>query len=147
MSHLTVRTIGEASVSIDDRTIGPSASRLLGLLLCLARHPGRRLTRASLSDLLFPNASGEAAATHSLRQLLYLAKREGACLQKDSDLVWLDASKVASDADEFFRDLSLRPKVTVNPDGTPSFELAAGADERDIDATSQQCSDRAHTVV
>src|ERR1700694_2409669 len=41
-------------------------------------------------------------------------------------------------AAEFFRDLSLRPKVTVNPDGTPSFELAAGADERDIDATLDQ---------
>jgi len=41
-------------------------------------------------------------------------------------------------AADFFRDLPLRPKVTVNPDGTPSFELAAGADERDVDATLDQ---------
>ena len=108
MSHLTVRIIGEASISIGDRTIGVSASRLFGLLLCLARHPGRRHSRGSLAALLFPDAPGEAAATHSLRQLLYLAKREGASVQKDSDLLWVDASSVTADVDEFLRDVSAR---------------------------------------
>lgn len=39
---------------------------------------------------------------------------------------------------EFFRGLSLRPKVTINQDGTPSFELAGGAAERDLDTLIEQ---------
>lgn len=35
----------------------------------------------------------------------------------------------------FFQDLPLRPKVTFNPDGTPSFEFSVGADVTDVDAT------------
>ena len=40
-------------------------------------------------------------------------------------------------AAELFQELPLRPKVSIGTDGTPSFEFAPGADERDVDATLQ----------
>ena len=36
---------------------------------------------------------------------------------------------------EFFGGVSLRPTVTISPDGTPSVELGAGERSRDVDAT------------
>jgi uncharacterized protein len=36
---------------------------------------------------------------------------------------------------DVFQKLSIRPKVTVNPDGSPSFEFTAGQRSRDIDRT------------
>ncbi|MBI4492205.1 MAG: ATP-binding protein [Chloroflexi bacterium] len=36
---------------------------------------------------------------------------------------------------DVFQKLPIRPKVTVNPDGTPSFEFAAGERSRDIERT------------
>lgn len=36
---------------------------------------------------------------------------------------------------DVFQKLPIRPKITINQDGTPSFEFAAGVRERDIDRT------------
>ena len=108
MSLLMLRIVGGASFSIEDRTFGPSATRLFGLILCLTRHPGKRHSRGFLSNLLFPDAPNEAAATHSLRQLLYLAKRQGVCIRRDSDLLWIEPSSISTDAEEFFRDAAAR---------------------------------------
>lgn len=36
---------------------------------------------------------------------------------------------------ELFRELPLRPKVAINPDGSPSFEFGVGAEPQDVDAT------------
>jgi len=38
-------------------------------------------------------------------------------------------------AGELFRDLPLRPKMTIGQDGTPSFEFGVGAEETDVEAT------------
>jgi AAA+ ATPase superfamily predicted ATPase len=41
-------------------------------------------------------------------------------------------------ASTVFQKLPLQPKVTINPDGTPTFEFSPGAAERDVDRTIEQ---------
>lgn len=39
---------------------------------------------------------------------------------------------------EIFQKLPVRPKITLNPDGTPSFEFAGGERSRDVDRTIEE---------
>lgn len=39
---------------------------------------------------------------------------------------------------DVFHKLPIRPKITINPDGTPSFEFAAGERSRDLDRTIEE---------
>ncbi|MBI4318734.1 MAG: ATP-binding protein [Chloroflexi bacterium] len=41
-------------------------------------------------------------------------------------------------ATDIFQKLPIRPRITINPDGTPSFEFGAGERSRDIDRTIEE---------
>ena len=49
-------------------------------------------------------------------------------------------------ATEWFSQLRVRPKITLNQDGTPSFEFAGGAPSVDVDATIEHLLELPQTV-
>jgi len=46
--------------------------------------------------------------------------------------------RVRQRATDIFQKLPIRPRITINPDGTPSFEFTAGERSRDIDRTIEE---------
>ncbi len=49
-------------------------------------------------------------------------------------------------ATEWFGQLRVRPKITLNQDGTPSFEFAGGAPSQDVDATMEHLLEMPQTI-
>ena len=94
MAQIRVRIIGECVIEIGDRQIGPEASHLFALLLYLAEEHGRSITRSELIEVLFEPNRTRQKASHSLRQLLYRAKRLGAQISLHQSHVRLLAQDV-----------------------------------------------------
>ena len=76
--------------------MSPTATHLFSLLLFLGLERGRRVGRAELVSLLFPESSG-ADASHNLRQLLYRARRFGAPIHTSQSTVLVDGQCVEDD--------------------------------------------------
>ncbi|HEU4993881.1 MAG TPA: hypothetical protein VFT29_03645, partial [Gemmatimonadaceae bacterium] len=78
MIHL--HTLGDALIKVDEKEIRPTAPLMFAALLYLGMERGRRVPRAALQELLFPN-SDERSGAHSLRQLLYKLRQLGAPIE------------------------------------------------------------------
>jgi DNA-binding SARP family transcriptional activator len=93
---LHLRTLGESVIEVGGTRIGPSAPHLFAVLLYLGLEAGRRIPRARLQELLFPN-SDERSGSHSLRQLLYRVRRLGAEINSDRTCIVLTPDQVRAD--------------------------------------------------
>src|SRR4051812_18871231 len=93
---LLVRALGAAEICVGDHRITPTSARSFALALYLAAERGRRLSRVALQELIFP-AQGTTNAAHSLRQLLYKLRADGAQLTSDAQTVILAEEGVESD--------------------------------------------------
>ncbi len=96
---LQVSTLGTACIAAGDLHVQPSSSRTFGTLLYLASEPGRRVPRATLQSLIFPDMS-DRSGSHSLRQLVYKARQLGAPIESDNGNVWVGADQVWTDYSE-----------------------------------------------
>jgi len=67
---IQLHTLGEALIKVGERDIRPTSPLLFAALLYLGMERGRRVSRAALQEMLFPDAN-ERSGAHSLRQLLY----------------------------------------------------------------------------
>jgi DNA-binding SARP family transcriptional activator len=65
-----LHTLGDTLIKVGEKNVRPSSPLVFGALLYLAMERGRRVPRAALQELLFPEAD-ERSGAHSLRQLLY----------------------------------------------------------------------------
>ena len=61
----------------------PTAARKFALLLHLSAERGRRVSRAALKDLIFPDLS-EQNARHSLREMMYQLRQTGVHFASDA---------------------------------------------------------------
>ena len=93
---MNLRIVGQSTIDVGSTTVSPSATHLFSLLLYLGLERDRRVGRAELSSLLFPESSG-ADASHNLRQLLYRARRLGAPLHSSQSTVLVDRQLVEDD--------------------------------------------------
>lgn len=98
---LHVRMLGMFSATCAGHQVRFSTRKVAGLLALLATEPGKPVSRARLSAMLWPD-SAESAARTSLRQGLAALRRDlgeaGASLiQSDSDMISLSAAQVDSD--------------------------------------------------
>ena len=123
---MRVRILGECVIELTDREYTPTATHFFALLLRLAADSGRFFQRQELAHLLFPNATNERAATHSLRQLIYQAIQRGVPLDKSRSGIGLRQASLSLDIDDTLRDdLSLATcrvrALTVLPGYSPSF--------------------------
>ena len=92
--QVRLRVLGESIIEIGDASLQPSATHLFALALYVAIERGKHLSRAALTDLLFPDAES-AAGTHNLRQLLYRLKRLGAPIEATQASIRMPAEHVA----------------------------------------------------
>src|SRR5687768_2566587 len=90
---IQLHTLGEALITVGEKEIRPTAPLLFAALLYLGMERGRRVPRAALQELLFPNAD-ERSGAHSVRQLLYKLRQLGAPIEVDSATVALPAGAV-----------------------------------------------------
>ena len=95
-----VRTLGTSRIDAGDARVKPTAARKFALLLHLSAEPGRRVSRAALKDLIFPDRT-EQSAQHSLRELVYQLRQAGVHIASDAagmelapDAVWCDYAEL-----------------------------------------------------
>src|SRR5262245_49875355 len=100
MVHL--RALGTAQIDAGNLRVTPSAVRKFALLLRLAAEPGRRLPRAALHELVFPDLP-ERNARHSIRDLVYQLRQAGARIDSDHTGLELIATDATSDWEELVR--------------------------------------------
>jgi DNA-binding SARP family transcriptional activator len=86
MIHL--HTLGDALITVGEKEIRPSSPMVFAALLYLGVERGRRVPRAALQELLFPE-SDERSGSHSVRQLLYKLRQLGAPIIADDSSVSL----------------------------------------------------------
>jgi DNA-binding SARP family transcriptional activator len=94
MIHL--HTLGDSLITIGETDIRPSSPMVFAALLYLGVERGRRVPRAALRELLFPDAS-ERSGAHSVRQLLYKLRQLGASLNTNATSVRMDEGCVHDD--------------------------------------------------
>ena len=92
-----LHTLGDTLMRIDEREIRPTSPMLFAALLYLGMERGRRVPRAALQELLFPNAD-ERSGAHSLRQLLYKLRQLGAPIEAEGDTISIPAKFVSDDS-------------------------------------------------
>lgn len=95
MIHL--HTLGDALIKVGEKEIRPTAPLVFAALLYLGMERGRRVPRAALQELLFPNGD-ERSGAHSLRQLLYKLRQLGAPLDADASTVAVEVDDVRDDS-------------------------------------------------
>src|SRR5687767_12258053 len=95
MMHL--HTLGDSLIKVGEKEIRPTSPLVFAALLYLGMERGRRVPRAALQELLFPNAD-ERSGAHSVRQLLYKLRQLGAPIQADGGSVAIQVEQVRDDS-------------------------------------------------
>ena len=94
-----LRTLGECVIEVGENRIGPDSKVVFALLLYLGLQRGKRVARATLIDLLWPESSPDKAA-HSLRQTIYQCRKLGAAIESTRAEVTLSLDESHWDASE-----------------------------------------------
>src|SRR5437764_15196448 len=97
---LVLTTLGKSAIELGASRVLPSAARKFALLLYLAMERGRRIPRAALRDLIFPDQT-EPNSRHSLRELVYQFRRANLRIESDPSTIELPSSEVRCDIDDF----------------------------------------------
>ncbi|HET9453023.1 MAG TPA: AAA family ATPase, partial [Gemmatimonadaceae bacterium] len=77
---IQLHTFGDAMIRVGEKEVRPSAPVLFAALLFMCVERGRRVPRAALQELLFPEKD-ERSGAHSVRQLLYKLRTLGVPLE------------------------------------------------------------------
>jgi DNA-binding SARP family transcriptional activator len=91
-----VNTLGTALITAGDVRVTPASARKFAMLLYLSAESGRRVPRAFLQELLFPD-SDQTKAKHSIRELLYQVRQNVTGLISDPTGVELSSECVRLD--------------------------------------------------
>jgi len=127
VSQLRLGLLGESVIELGSTRVDPTATHLFSLLLYLGVERGRAVSRTELCSMLFPKSSPEDAS-HSLRQLIYRAKRVGAPVQCSGAALILSRDSVEDDlsrllsASHLDRDLISPGRLEVLPHYSPPTE-------------------------
>ena len=95
-----LHTLGDCLIKVDEKEIRPSSPLLFAALLYLGMERGRRVPRAALQELFFPN-SDERSGAHSVRQLLYKLRQLAVPLSPHGPAISVDADFVHDSLDSF----------------------------------------------
>lgn len=97
MIHL--HTLGDTLITVGEKEVRPSAPLVFAALLYLSVERGRRVPRAALRELFFPE-SDERSGSHSVRQLLYKLRQLGASVSTDDSSILLSDETADSMSDQ-----------------------------------------------
>lgn len=93
---IQLHTFGDAMIRVGEKEIRPTAPVLFAALLYLCAERGRRVPRAALQELLFPEKD-ERSGAHSVRQLLYKLRSLGVPLETTASHTTLRAAAVTEE--------------------------------------------------
>ncbi len=93
---LDIKALGTAEIDAGEVRLTPNSIRKFALMLYLSAHAGRRASRSTLQDLVFPDSDAKSGR-HSLRELVYQFRRGGVPLVTDSHGVELVSDAVRFD--------------------------------------------------
>src|SRR4051812_34321340 len=93
---IELHTLGDAVIRVGNKEVRPTSPMVFAALLYLCVERGRRVPRAALQELLFPETD-ERSGAHSLRQLLYKLRQLGVPLEVDASSVMIAAAEVRDD--------------------------------------------------
>jgi DNA-binding SARP family transcriptional activator len=96
---IVVRTLGTAHIEAGDSHVTPQSLRKFALLLHLTAERGRRVSRGTLQELLYPDFPA-MKGSHALRELVYQLRQSGVDVDTDKQGVQLAAEAVRSDYSE-----------------------------------------------
>ena len=124
---IRLRTLGECTIQVADKPIGPESEILFALVLYLGSARGKRITRSEIMSLLWPQCS-ESNARHRLRQGLYQLRRLGApvsatmanVLLNEAD-IWLDYAQPPKHRRKLLQDLAMNSAVDFLPGYHPDI--------------------------
>jgi DNA-binding SARP family transcriptional activator/predicted ATPase len=94
---MRIQTLGSAEIIIGQTALRPDSAVAFGLLLYLGLTAGKRVPRARLVELFWPDQP-ETQSRHALRQLLYRLRRIGLPLAEGGEELRVDAAVVDCDA-------------------------------------------------
>lgn len=120
-----IQALGAAAIHVGAKRLLPNAARAFATLLYLSEERNRRVTRAELQSVLFPQHRADQAS-HGLRQLLYGLRRRGVPIGTPGELVVLAKDAVTFDYTEL-RVGSIPPETAsavttgILPGYAPSF--------------------------
>lgn len=91
-----LHTLGDTLIKVGEKEVRPSAPLVFAALLYLSVERGRRVPRAALQELFFPE-SDERSGSHNVRQLLYKLRQLGVTLVTDQSFVTFQADELLDD--------------------------------------------------
>jgi DNA-binding SARP family transcriptional activator len=91
-----VHTLGTALIDAGTVRVTPASVRKFALLLYLSAEPGRRVSRAVLRELIYPDQT-EKNARHSLREMVYQLRQSGVAVDSDHDGIAISRDLVRTD--------------------------------------------------
>ena len=118
-----LKAIGRSVIETDVETLGPGSKFSFALALYFVLERGKRISRQSLVELLWPDVQNEQHARHRLRQSLLRLKQCGLSLVADQTHVMLRREDAGTDFDQLLGDG--QSSVTLSVDQR-SFEFLPG---------------------
>ena len=100
---IRLRSLGEAVFEVGDSKITPGAPLRFAALLYFVVERGKRISRQSLTEMLWPTVA-EAGGRHSLRHMLYMLRGMGVEFADGPHDVELVADRVAVDYETVLRE-------------------------------------------
>src|SRR4051812_8774679 len=97
MLHLN--TIGRLSINVGSSRVTAKSPLPCATLLYLIAERGNEVSRRTLVDLLYPEAT-EEAGSHSLRQLLYRLRDKGVPLDHGAPMLLLPREQATWDVEQ-----------------------------------------------
>ncbi len=122
---IELRALGTAEIQTDLAKITPSQQIVFAVALYLILERGKRISRAGLATLIWPNAP-QASRTHRLRQTLLQLRRLGVSVRADRDALLLEKLDARADLDSFHNPVNPAHDVFLEflPGYDPTFSNA-----------------------
>jgi DNA-binding SARP family transcriptional activator/tetratricopeptide (TPR) repeat protein len=122
---IELHTLGDAVIKVGTKEVRPTSPMVFAALLYLCVERGRRVPRAALQELLFPEAD-ERSGAHSLRQLLYKLRRLGVPIEADAVTTYISGDCLV-DFENLEADQLLVPGVARDLSFLPGFSSGFGS--------------------
>ncbi|MFN2398823.1 MAG: AAA family ATPase [Gemmatimonadaceae bacterium] len=100
---IRLKSLGQCVIEAGSSRLGPETEILFGVLLYLVMERGRRVSRAKLAEIFWPEAA-ERRANHCLRQTLYRLRTMDSCIETDHSSAMIEDSNADVDYAVYLED-------------------------------------------
>lgn len=145
MIHL--HTLGDTLITVGEKEVRPSTPMVFAALLYLGVERGRRVPRAALRELFFPE-SDERSGSHSVRQLLYKLRQLGVPIDVNASSICLAQALVHDSCADLTSNWNDDVAVRAVHGFVPSYEPRLSDSFRDwVELERQKVASRVRAVL